>query len=115
MSKRLNVKLRENAIKRRRPMGLNIQRQPATPESNAPAAELLNSFYAIRAISATETTPAVDGVTYGFWTLKVFKEIDDLLAKNLQVEEYDLEQLRNLAGKDVQQYYAKRGIMDQKE
>ncbi len=78
-------------------MGLNIMRSPATAESNAAAAELLGSFYSLR----------TGGVIFGFMTNKIFKEFDELLAADKQVEEYDMEQLRTSAGKDVRDHYAK--------
>ncbi len=47
------------------------------------------------------------GVTYGFWTNKVITEITKLIAEGKQVEDYDLDQLRDMAGKDVRDHYAK--------
>jgi hypothetical protein len=78
-------------------MGLNIMRSLATPESNAAAAELLGSFYSLRE----------QGVIFGFMTNKIFKKFDELLAAGKQIEEYDMDQLRSSAGKDVRDHYAK--------
>ena len=78
-------------------MALNIMRSVAPPGGNDAAAELLGSFYSLRE----------SGVIFGFWTNKIFKEFDELLASDKQVEEYDMEQLRTSAGKDVRDHYAK--------
>jgi len=82
-------------------MGLNIARQTAKPGENDAAIALLNSFYGLREF----------GVIFGFWTNKIFKEIDALIAQNKLVEDYDLEQLRIAAGKDVREhFYADTGL-----
>jgi hypothetical protein len=90
-----------SARKNEKPMGLNIARQTAKPGENDAAIALLNSFYGLREF----------GVIFGFWTNKIFKEIDALIAQNKLVEDYDLEQLRIAAGKDVREhFYADTGL-----
>lgn len=79
-------------------MGLNIKRLPAKPGSNDAAVSLVASFYKMQ---------DEQGVTFGFFTRKILKEVEDLLSKDLQVEDYDMEQLSSNMQKDVTQFFNK--------
>ena len=59
---------------------------------------------------AASTRYVREEVIFGFWTNKIFKEFDELLAAGKQVEEYDMEQLRTSAGKDVREHFCKINV-----